>query len=177
MEWFTQFFDKLFQFIPRLVIVRATHGGVKWVRGKHVRAMRPGLHWYWPLTTDIEVLVTARQTLNVKPQVLTTTDGHSFALSAVAIYRVSNIRKAIGKRNWDIDEIVQDVTQTAIVEVISTSTMADLGDVLKINARLNEACSDRLRQFGIQIYSVGLTDLAKCRVLRLIGGEPTFIKV
>lgn len=171
MEWLTTLLDKLLQFIPRLIIVRATHGGVKWVRGHKVKPMKPGMHAYWPLTTEVEVLVTARQTLNVKPQVLTTADGQSVAVSAVAIYRVSNIGKAIGKRNWDIDEVVQDVTQTAIVKVVSTSTMADLGDVLAINEKLSTACGESLKPFGVQIYSVGLTDLARCRVFRLIGAE------
>ena len=169
MEWFTQFLDKLLQFIPRIAIVRATHGGVKWIRGHKVKPMKPGIHWYWPLTTEFEVLVTARQTLNIKSQVLTTADDQSVAVSAVAVYRICNVCKAFGKRNWNPYELVQDITQTAIVGVVSNATMADLKDVLAINERLTAACLDALKPFGIQVYSVGLTDLAKCRVFRLIG--------
>ena len=35
-----------------------------------IKALLPGLHFYWPLTTEIEVLVTARQTLAIPDQVL-----------------------------------------------------------------------------------------------------------
>jgi hypothetical protein len=45
-----------------ILIIRATHGGVKWVRGKRIKALGPGLHIWWPLTTEVEVIVTARQT-------------------------------------------------------------------------------------------------------------------
>ena len=65
--WLNQLIEAVFRFCPRIVIVRATHAGVKWVHGWKVKAMPPGLHWYWPLTTEVEVLVTARQTLASRP--------------------------------------------------------------------------------------------------------------
>jgi hypothetical protein len=68
--WLGQLFETFYKFIPHILIVRATHGGVKWVRGRNVKALPSGLHWYWPLTTEVEVIVTARQTLAIPDQVL-----------------------------------------------------------------------------------------------------------
>jgi hypothetical protein len=42
---------------------RRPNRGVKWVRGKHIKPLDPGWHIYWPLFTEVEVIVTARQTL------------------------------------------------------------------------------------------------------------------
>jgi hypothetical protein len=45
-----------------ILVIWATHGGVKWGREKHIKAVGPGWHLDWPLTTEVEVVVTARQT-------------------------------------------------------------------------------------------------------------------
>ena len=66
--WLGQIFDAILSFVPRVLIVRATHGGVKWRHGSQVISMLSGLHVYWPLVTEIEIIVTARQTLSLPKQ-------------------------------------------------------------------------------------------------------------
>ena len=39
--WLNQLIEAVFRFCPRIVIVRATHAGVKWVHGWKVKAMPP----------------------------------------------------------------------------------------------------------------------------------------
>ena len=70
--WLNQLVETFYRFFPHVLIVRATHGAVKWVKGKEIKALGPGLHIYWPLTTEVEVMVTARQTLAIPDQVLAT---------------------------------------------------------------------------------------------------------
>ncbi len=53
LGWLGQIFGAILKFFPRIIVIRATHGGVKWKYGKYIRAMGPGVHVYLPLITEI----------------------------------------------------------------------------------------------------------------------------
>src|SRR4030067_794893 len=88
--WLNQLFQAIYQLFPRILIVRATHGGIAWVRGKHVKLLVPGLHIYWPLTTDVEVIVTARQTLAIPDHVMATKDSKKVGGKTLVGDRISD---------------------------------------------------------------------------------------
>jgi len=166
--WLEKIFSALLKFIPRIVIVRATHGGVKWQCGHIVKPMFPGLHVYWPLTTDIEVIVTARQTLAPAKQIAVTTDNHSVVVGVVIVYRIKDIIQAIGRANWDVDTTINDITQAAVVKVISSRTF---GEILRmttgeLNDLLTISAKKELSPFGVSVYQCKLTDFSGCRVFR-----------
>jgi hypothetical protein len=124
--WIGQIIETLGKFIPRLTIVKATMGGVKWRSGKTVKPMMPGLHVYWPIVTEIELIVTARQTLNLPTQVLMTKDRQKVVVGTVVVYRIKDIVQAIGEKNWDVDTTISDITKTAIVSEIAKLTLDEL---------------------------------------------------
>jgi regulator of protease activity HflC (stomatin/prohibitin superfamily) len=105
-SWLSDIFNGLLKFIPRPVIVRATHGGVKWYLGKYVKEMKPGWHWVWPLVTDYEVIVTARQTNHQPGQALTTKDKKQIVVSILVVFSIKDIIRAIGEQNWDVGTTV-----------------------------------------------------------------------
>lgn len=174
-EWLGQIIEALGKFIPRLLTVRATHGGVKWVRGHKVRPLKPGLHVYWPITTDTEVIVTARQTLNLPPQTVMTKDLVKLVVSAVAIYSISDVVQAIGHMNWDVDGTVGDISQAAVMEVITSTDYATVtAEVVgSVEQRLTKTAAKRLRRYGVRIHRCALTDLSQCSVIRLIQNDKT----
>ena len=96
------------------------------MRGKHVKLLVPGLHIYWPLTTDVEVLVTARQTLAIPDQVMATKDGKKVVVKTLVVYKIPDPVRAIGKLNWDVDTTINDLTQSAVVRVIATHTYDEI---------------------------------------------------
>jgi regulator of protease activity HflC (stomatin/prohibitin superfamily) len=169
--WLNQLIQAFYQLFPRIVIVRATHGGVKWVRGKNIKPLEPGLHVYWPLTTDIEVIVTARQTLAVPDQVLATSDGKKVVVKTLVVYRVSDVVQAIGKLNWDCDTTINDLTQAAVVRVIATHTydeiMRGIADET-LTKTLTHEVRKELRQFGVYVTRCRLVDFAECKVFKLM---------
>lgn len=170
-SWFGQIFEAILLLVPRILIVQATHGGVKWRHGKHALPMLPGLHVYWPLVTDIEVIVTARQTLSLPTQVLTTQDNKKVVVGAVIVYRIRDIVQAIGKINWDVDTTVNDITQAAIVGVIARHAYNQLLMMVAddtLNTAMTDATRKELRQFGVSVSRCKLTDFADCRVFKLI---------
>jgi|WetSurMetagenome_2_1015567.scaffolds.fasta_scaffold01440_7 regulator of protease activity HflC (stomatin/prohibitin superfamily) len=170
-SWLSDIFNGLLKFIPRPVIVRATHGGVKWKLGKYVKEMKPGWHWVWPLITDYEVIVSARQTNHQPGQALTTKDGKQIVVSVLVVFSISDIIKAIGEQNWDVGTTVNDITQAAVVDVITKWNLSDLLDNVseKVKDNLTDEVRKQLRMFGVYVHKVALTELSICRVFKLIG--------
>lgn len=169
--WLGQIFEAILMFVPRILIVRATHGGVKWRHGSNVRPMMPGLHVYWPLVTDIEVIVTARQTLAPPKQILTTKDNKKVVVGIVVVYKIRDIVQAIGKINWDVDTTINDITQAAVVSVIARHTFDEILCMVaedKLNDLLTEATRRELRQFGVFVSRCKLIDFSDCRVFKLV---------
>ena len=173
-SWFGQILDAVGTLIPRRLIIRATQGGVKWT-GKRVKALKPGFHWYWPVITEVEVIVTARQTLNLPPQTLMTQDRVKLAVSAVIVYSVYDVVRAIGEVNWDVTGTASDIAQAAVVEVISSTAFCDVssGVTGEIEKRLTSTARRRLNRYGVRVHRCALTDLAECRVVRLIQNDVT----
>jgi regulator of protease activity HflC (stomatin/prohibitin superfamily) len=169
--WLGQIFEAILSFVPRILIVRATHGGVKWRHGSRVMPMMPGLHVYWPLVTDIEIIVTARQTLALPKQVLMTKDNQKVVVGTVVVYKIRDVVQAIGKINWDVDTTINDITQAAVVSVIAKHTLQELLDMVTtddLNNALTEATRKELRQFGVFVSRCKLTDFADCRVYKVV---------
>lgn len=173
LSWVGDIVRALLQFIPRLVLVRATHGAVRFRFGKKAIEMKPGVHFYWPLVTEVDRIVVARQSQDIPPQVLTTADGASVAVAGFATYGISNVVRAIGSKNWDVDGTVKEICAAAIAEVIVQHTLAELRDYLKsgeLRKMLTAECKKQLRQYGVAVKRCSLTDFATCRVYRVIGG-------
>lgn len=173
LSWVGDIVRALLQFIPRLLIVRSTHRGVKWPWGRRPKEMKPGIHMFWPVFTECEKIVVARQTQDIPPQVLTTSDGHSVAVGAFATYGIRDVVLAIGERNWDVDGTVKEICAAAISQVIGQHTFDQLSEEKKtgqLEKRLTSACRKKLRKYGVGVHSCCVTDFAKCRVYRVIGG-------
>lgn len=172
--WIGQIIESLGRLIPRLTIVRATMGGVKWRQGKLVSAMNPGLHIYWPLTTETEIIITARQTLNLPTQVLMTKDRQRVVVGTVVVYRIKDVVQAIGERNWDVDTTISDITKAAIVGEIAKTTLDDLLAGIcdeTVNHRLTRAVRRGLRQYGVHVHKCCITDFSDCKVYKVLGAN------
>jgi len=170
-DWINDLIQALFSFIPRPLIIRATHGGVKWRWGSHVIELKPGVTIWWPLTTEVCTLVTARQTYNSPTQALMTKDKREVVAGGVIVYSIKDVLQAIGKRNWDVDTTVNDMTQAAIVEVVTKHTLDDLlanlcGDIA---TSLTRTCRKELRQFGVYVHRAAVTDFSTCRAYNMMG--------
>jgi regulator of protease activity HflC (stomatin/prohibitin superfamily) len=170
-SWLGQIFDALLQLVPRRVIIRATERGVKWSLWKEPQEMCPGIRFYWPLITDIEVIVVARQTINLPTQSLMTRDGKTVVAGGVIIYKISDIVQAIGKQNWSPEDTAGDITQAAIVEVVARW---DCDKLLKnisgdVERQLSNICRKKLRQFGVHVSRASLVDFSTVRQLNHSG--------
>lgn len=171
LDWIGQIIQWIGRFIPRIVIVRATHAGVKFQRGKKVKPIAPGLTVYWPLITELELIPVARQTHNLPTQCAVTKDREAVAVGGVVIYSISNVVKALS-RNWDFNDTINDVALTAIMPEFLNHTYSELIKWIadgSIQTTLTLKVREKLSHYGIRVIHVGLTDFAKCFVLKSVG--------
>jgi len=162
--------------IPRLGLCRATHGGVKFIRGAKVKRIYPGLYFWWPLITEVEVIPTARQSINLPPQTLVTKDGKSILISVVYTVEITDPVKAIG-RSWDTTDTMTDLGTSAAIQVVTRRTFAELKENLAgdVCDELAVEAQKLLKPYGVKIMQGRLSDFAECRVFRLIGnGAATY---
>jgi regulator of protease activity HflC (stomatin/prohibitin superfamily) len=169
--WLSQIVEAMLQLVPRRVIIRATERGVKWSLWREPKEMRPGIRIYWPLITDIEVTVVARQTINLPTQSLMTKDGKTVVAGGVVIYKISDIVKAIGSLNWSPEDTAGDITQAAIVEVVAKwncdALLANISG--KVEEQLTNTCRKQLRQFGVYVNRAALVDFSTVNQLNHSG--------
>lgn len=169
--WVGQFLEAIFSIFPRLIIVRATHAGVKWPCGGEPVELLPGLHIYWPLVTEYELKETARQTKTMPPQGLTTRDLKPVTIQLVVVFRVRDIIKAEGKINWDTDSTVRDISQAAAVKVICDTDFEDLirNATGSIKEALTQSCRKELDKFGVTVLECKLNQVTTSNVITHIG--------
>ena len=177
LGWLGQIFNAILQFIPRIAIIRNTHQAVKWKRFQKISAVESGrLTIYWPLITDIEVIVVARQTTECGTQVITTSDGIQVCVTSLLVYWINDVIKAIGQKNWDVDGTVKELTQAVLVEEVLKLTYGELHKQLcsgKFTQSFTDNCKKQLDRFGVHVEAARLTDFAKIDgVFKLIGNRP-----
>jgi regulator of protease activity HflC (stomatin/prohibitin superfamily) len=171
LDWITQFIDLIISVFPRFVKIRATHRGVKWPWCRKPVQMQPGLRIVWPLVTEWEVIVVARQTDPLPPQSLTLADGTTVAVKGLCVYEVDNVVLAYGERNWDITSTVQDLSMAAITEVVTKITREELKSISKINGRITRRVRSWLKEYGVSVEKCRLVEVSVSRTIRLLGND------
>lgn len=168
--WIGQIVEWLGQFIPRLRIIRTTHQGIKWVRGKKAVVIDPGLTVYWPLITEFLEYPTARQGVELRSQTIVTTDDKVIIVSGILVYSVPDIMTLCAE-TYDPDITVRDLALTAVHEVCCKLSWDELKEGQRkgtLDTKLRNAAKDALRDYGVSVLMLTLTDLAPGRVLRLV---------
>ena len=171
--WLGQIFEALLQFVPRRVIVRATEGGVKWSLWREPKEMKPGIRFYWPLITDIQIDNVPRTSFNSPTQPLMTKDGKEVVAGGVVVYKISDVVQAWGALNHDPANTCQDIIQAVIAEVVS---MYECDYILtnlsgEIEKEITEKARKQLRQFGVYVNRAGLAAFSTTRNQHMSGIE------
>lgn len=183
--WISDIFRALLELIPRRVIVKTTHGAVKFrnrlgLRGwkMEVVPLGPGIHFYWPITTEFEIYPTARQTTNLRPQTLVTADDKTIIAAGLVVYRIRNV-EAILARTFDPDQTIEEIALGSVTAACSAKDWRSLREAHEdgsLAAELQRQVQKQLSPYGVQVLKCSLTDLAPCKVFKLVGdskGDPT----
>lgn len=177
LAWLGQLFETLLSFIPHIKIVRPTHAGVKFRAGRYVHLMahnngcfNSGIHFYWPILTEVEIVPIKRQTVNLVPQYISTKDDVVVGVSGIVVYEVSDVVKLLTEC-FDYDDTVRDFSLAAIKNIIGRKTYKEIQENTKgFDIDLTVELHESLDDYGIKIINATLTDFTKCRVFALWGG-------
>lgn len=169
LGWIGELVSWLVSWFPCLGICRKTHGGVKFVRGKKIVRIEPGLFWHWPITTEIEMIVVVRQTLALSAQRLTTLDDQVISIAVVVLYRVEDVVKALVD-SADYDDMAEDVAGQSVADIVADSDYTALRTKQREmeNAMTRRLRTD-LRPFGLYVEKCRITDFARTRMLSIDG--------
>ncbi|WP_152025129.1 SPFH domain-containing protein [Candidatus Filomicrobium marinum] len=152
---------------PWLVIVPATHEGVAFVWGRHIRRWKPGLHWYWPVATQYKTIAVVRQTQLIQSKVVMTKDMQTVIAGALVTYYIDDVIAALAQIA-DLASDVMERSQGAIYEVISKHTLEEIqADRQAFKDKLTERCCEALDGYGVKIIQVQLTEFAPARALAI----------
>lgn len=171
--WLGQIFEAMLQFVPRRVIIRATEGGVKWSLWREPKEMKPGVRFYWPLISDIEVETVARTSFNTPTQPLQTRDGKEVVAGGVVVYHINDVIQAWGKQNNDPANTAQDIVQAVIAQVVSHHKHEYILEEMtgEIEEEITQKARKQLRQFGVYVGRAGLSAFSTTRNQHMSGVE------
>ena len=163
---------------PHLASVNANEGGVKFTRGKFVRELKPGLHWYVPhLTEEPTVISVARDSDDYPSQKLTTTDGRRIAISMTLVFKIVNPLKAIVVGGDNLEGIRNDTAGAALTKAVGARSWEELQAAIMSGELQTEVLSqiqDELADYGVSALGVRIKDLTETLVVSLIG-DGTFM--
>lgn len=167
--WIGEIFQTLLRFLPWLVIVPATSGGVAFVHGRRIKEWKPGLHWYWPLVTTYRVIMTVRQTQRIQSKVSMTKDGRTVTAGAMVTYIVDDVVAAVAKVA-DYPSDVVERSQAAIFATIAEHTIEEIQtNRLGFNEHLTQRVGEVLNGHGVHVLQAQLTEFAPCRAFAING--------
>lgn len=169
--WLSDLATWLVSWIPRLLLVRATHKAVKFRYGRKVIPLKPGIHIYWPVVTEVVSMPAVRQTLNLPTQVIQCADGKRLTVSGVVVFSIRDIAKALAL-SWEVDDTVEDLALTCILRALIGKKITTLIQDLKtggMETSLTDSLQTVLRKYGVFVQSCALTDFAATQVFHMLG--------
>ena len=171
-DWIGDLIEWVLSIFPRLVIIRSTNRAVKFVRGKKLVLVEPGLMVYWPLVTEVIHLAVVRQTLNLPTQRLVTKDGKRVIASAVVVFAVSDAIQAVGL-SWDWEDTIKDISMASVAAIITGAEYDDLVSSLsgKLRVDLTTECRVQLKKYGVRVQKCLLTDFCPASVIALSNSD------
>lgn len=173
LAWIGQIASWVGQWIPRWVILDPTMGAVKYVGGKKVVALGPGIHFYWPARTNLDTYPTARQADDLRSQTIMTADEDAeiaIVVGGMIVYEVFDILKLL-PTTYRATQTVKDLALTCIHDVCCQMTFRELRAEQRkgtLDTKLKNAAKKALEEYGIRVLKVQLTDLARARVYKVM---------
>ena len=143
--------------------VRLVPQGSKWVvqrLGKYHKTLNPGLNILIPYVDTVSYKVTTKDiVLEIPAQEVITKDNASILANAVAYISIISPDKAVyGVENYRI--AIQTLVQTSLRSIVGEMTLDEsLSSRDAIKARLKEAISDDIADWGITLKTVEIQDI------------------
>jgi len=158
--------------LPRFKIIRSTHGGVAFVRGKPKLIPSGCVYWYWPVWTEIDIGPIAQQTVDLKDQrvmMMFRKKLTEVSVSAVLEYKITKTMDAYSNK-YDLDDSIRAKALLVVADTIVGRNLTNtINNKKAIDTEIKKALGVSLKAYGVKVITAGLSDITTCRVLHHIG--------
>lgn len=150
--------------VPRLQLVRITERSVKFSRSK-AREVGPGLHWWWPVTTEMDVYPVVRQVVSLEQQMIQTSEGKTIVVDGVIVYSIEDLY-TFCVENHDAEENMAELAQAGMRKAVLSTPLEEInGGRAKFDNRLTTEAQKSLAGFGVAIESMRLQSFTEGNVV------------
>jgi regulator of protease activity HflC (stomatin/prohibitin superfamily) len=157
LAWLNDLMVWLARWIPRIVLIKATHEGVLFGPNGRVARKRAGLHVYWPISHDLTLVSTRQRTMEVSPQL------HGREVVQVVVLWTIKDPVALLLAMNDIGPALDDRTQAALACAYAADKTSDV---------IADDVKDRLNAFmkrcGVVVDHVDVAQRGPVRSFRVI---------
>lgn len=171
-------FDKLIDLIVTFIndilpfkIVDQWEEGVHLSTGKFKKVVKPGLNWKIPFFDQILTTPVITQTVNLKPQTVTSEDEKSVVLTSIVRYHIHDVQKfLLGVMH--ANDVLIDTTQGIIRDMVEGCKWQDLYDLGSV---VTPEVNEQVNRWGITVEQISFPDLGQIVTYRVMsdGKEST----
>jgi regulator of protease activity HflC (stomatin/prohibitin superfamily) len=173
LGWIGEIIAWIACWIPQIIHVKATEKGVKYIRSR-AELIEPGLHLYWPITTQVNLYPVVRQVLDLPTQTVVCKDetasggSTAVAVGGVVIYTITDLYMFLVD-NYDASASMVEAAQTGIRKaVLAESVQSINGGRAAIDNRLTKEVQAAVKSFGVEVEAARLTTFSPTQVLSLL---------
>lgn len=168
LGWIGELIRWLAAWVPRIILVTKRERAVKFIRG-HTVEVGPGMHMWWPITTEVEVRPTVRQVMGMGSQTLTTKDGQAVIVDGLLVYSISDLTTYLVE-NWEAEDSIGEVGQAGIRKAVVSTDFDEIQKAMAdVDNRLTKEAQKLLERFGVEAELMRLTSFARAHVVNLVG--------
>jgi hypothetical protein len=170
LAWIGAVVEWIGRFVPRREILDTTEGAVKYKGGSTPVYCGPGIHWWWPWKSKWQAFPIVRQPLDLRTQIITTTDDKTVAMGGLIVYEILDLLKLV-PMTYHPDMAVKEMAVSAIHSVCAEmdwETLKRENHRGTLDTKLRREAQKALAGYGVKVIQVTLTDLSLCRVFKVI---------
>lgn len=154
LAWLNDLMVWLGRWFPRLVLVKIGHAGVWFGPAGRCRRLYPGLHWYWPMTSDLTVVSVRERSTEIACQL----HGRE-AISIAVFFEITDPQTMLVSQN-DIFSMLDDRAQGFLAAAYAPETSNHA-----LSASVLRNLQSEFAQHGVNVRSVSV--LQRGRVIPL----------
>ena len=154
-------------------VIRVYERGVVFRWGRLRPTLDPGFHWIVPFRIDqVEIVTVIPEARNLLTQSVTTQDGVAVTFSVNVVFAIADAALMYTEVH-DFHSMLDAVAMTHLAARIRAQEWVDLlKNQPELERSLRGTLTTRVKDWGAQIVSVGITDLVRAKPLRLFGDPP-----
>lgn len=165
-------FDKLFDFLLNFLydilpvfFVKQYDNGVMLRMGKFRKVVTPGPVFKIPFIDKIETQTIVTTTLSVPTQSVMTKDKKHLVVKSVVKFKIADVQLFM-MNVYDAQDAIADTTQSIVKALIADKVLDECSDN-EFDNTLTKKLRNAVKQWGIDIQQVTLTDIGQIKSLRL----------